>query len=107
MSDNLRRALPILQFVSEVTNKRLRTLILKELSKKPHIYKAIKELVTNTMKQNIKLPHGAKIKLKKHAGRLQQFTKKSVSKRKLVVQSGGFLPILIPLLASLLKNLNG
>ena len=104
MSDNLRKCLPVLEFVASIRRKALRTAILKELSKYKAVYKAIKELALNTINKNIPLKKKDKVKLRKSATTLQSFKKKKNNKRTLVIQSGGFLPYLVPLFISLLQN---
>ncbi|MDI9312525.1 MAG: hypothetical protein QM535_20105, partial [Limnohabitans sp.] len=69
--------------------------------------KSIKEIVENLKRKNIKLNTSKKKKLLKFKRIINGFTKKNNNKRirkKLVHQSGGFLPTLIPIVLSLIES---
>lgn len=60
---------------------------------------ALSEAALNTLKGNVPLESGLKKKLKRHCSRIRQLAHKRVSrkrKKELLVQQGGFLPLLIP-----------
>ena len=72
------------------------------------IYNAIREIALNTTNGNIKLTPAQHGKLTRHKKLIKECTQpaKTKSKRKrLVVQSGGFLPYLIPIALSLISTL--
>jgi hypothetical protein len=68
----------------------------------PDLINCISECALNVLRGTIKLSTCMKRKLRKHRGQLRKVTDKSVpltSKRRLVVQKGGFL---VPLLSAVL-----
>ena len=71
------------------------------------LIKAIVECVINTLNGNHKLTKDEKSKLKKYKNRLRALVKPKISfksKRKLLVQKGGFI---VPLLTSILSGVIG
>ena len=81
--------------------------ILKQMSDDEKFFNVIREIVEKTMKKNLPIKKKEKRLLKKHKKILLQFIKPSIPKlhkKRLVVQSGGFLPILFPILASFLGS---
>ena len=110
ISNNLSKSLPLLRVVTRLPpNSRKR--ILKELSNEKIVYKALNELAQNTLSGKIPLSNGQRRRLKSHKKTLENFcnAKKCNKKRKqLIIQSGGFLPIvlqaLIPILDSLVAS---
>ena len=103
MSHNLQTCLKELKLVMNIKDQNKRSIVLNFLSHKNCIYLALREIAMNIVKQNIPLT-------KRQTNRLSPYAKviKSLStgvknkriKRKLVVQSGGFLPWLIPLIGT-------
>ena len=84
--------------------------LLKESGADETVYKALSEIATNQKKGNIKLDNKQTKKLNRHSKTLKNLCckkdKLSLKKRKkLVVQSGGFLPILIPTVAAILGSI--
>lgn len=108
-SKTLKKALPILKYVSNVKSGLKRKRILKEISSDPHIYDAICEVCLNTVKGNIELSPADRKKLKSHKKCLVALASRKGArgyKRQLVVQSGGaILPILIPAVASIVSSI--
>jgi len=107
ISPSLRKSLPLLKVVSKLT-KENRKKILSQLGGEDVVYNALREIAHNTIKGNIKLNNIQKSKLKPYSRTLKELcsTKSCKNKRKkLVVQSGGFLPILIPAVASIISSL--
>jgi hypothetical protein len=105
MSENLRKCLKDLKLAMKCKDKASRKAILKFLSNKKCIYNALREISMNIINKQIKLqrhhvrrlhPH---VKTIKALGRGVQHRKRQ---QKLVIQSGGFLPWLLPLVASAL-----
>ncbi|RWR98833.1 hypothetical protein B4U79_14110, partial [Dinothrombium tinctorium] len=86
MSENLRKTINALELIAQVKNPKIRKAIMKDLSSNKMLYKALRE--------------GDKKKLKKFRKILFHLSGSKVptnKRKKLVDQSGGFLPILIPL----------
>ena len=107
MSAILRKYVDQLKFIANIKNKNVRDTILHEFSNVDNFFGAIKEIVENTMQKNLLLKPKEKRRLRKYIKMFQQFIKPSIKKRhkqKLVSQSGGFLPILMPILASFLAS---
>jgi hypothetical protein len=72
------------------------------------LYKALNEIAVNTVNKKVPLSQKQKTSLKKYKidiEKLSCYTKNSAKRKKLVCQSGGFLPILIPTIASVLTTL--
>lgn len=104
MSERLRSCLTDLEFVSKLKPK-TRKIVLKELAAiKKDYYLALKEIAKNTVKRNIDI---SKTKLSKRAKQniLSLAHNKSKKQRKrLLVQSGGWISWIVPLVISLLQN---
>ncbi len=109
VSKSVVSTIPFLKVVSRLPDKS-RKIVLNDLSEDQTVYDALSEIAHNTIKGNVKLKKSQSKKLKHHSNVLKQLcclkNKKNIQKRKkLVVQSGGFLPILIPSIAALLGSL--
>lgn len=67
------------------------------------------ECALNVLQGNIPLTKGHKSRLRKHAGVLRKLVKPTgtfATKKKIIVQQGGFLPVLLaPLIGTILANL--
>jgi len=103
MSLTLKKYIENLKFISEIKNKKIRYNILKELSKDERLYNALREIVENVLRKNIPLKNKEKKSLKKYKKTLLMYMKPKVSrkkKRQIISQSGGFLPILIPIISA-------
>lgn len=88
-------------YVLKNSEPKLRKNILKEA--RPEVIKTLCEICMNTLNGNIKLPVKCKNHLKKYKRTMRQlsFTKANIpSKRKLLIQKGGFLPVLLGTLLS-------
>jgi hypothetical protein len=107
MSTNLISVIRVLEMVSSIKDIKQREKVLRKLSAKKSFYDALREIAHNTVHSNIQLEAHHKTQLKKHRRTLIELAVKSKGIRKkkaLVVQSGGFLPILIPLVLALLNG---
>lgn len=83
-------------YVLKNSKSKLRKNILKEVQ--PEVIKTLCEVCINTLNGNIKLPIKSKNYLKKYKRTIRQLssTKTNLpSKRKLLIQRGGFLPVLL------------
>lgn len=109
VSPALRKSLPLLNVVSRM-KKRKRNVILNEIAGEDILYNALREIAHNTLKGNVKLNNDQKRKLKPYNNTLKNLCIKhkcSKRRKKLVIQSGGFLPILIPAITGLISSLIG
>lgn len=111
ISDDLKACLPVLELLSKIKSKQLREKFLKDQFKNSDkIYKAIKEIIANLVHKNIPLEVDQKKKLQRHRKKIISFVNdKSKTRRKShIIQSGGYLPIILPTVLSLLSSfLNG
>jgi len=108
MSDNLRACLLILKAISRIKNYKARQKILNEFNGEECIYKAIKEMAVNVVNGNIKLSRIQRTKLAKYKSFIKEAAKPTNSKlkrKRVIVQSGGFLPYLVPVVLSLLSSI--
>lgn len=88
-------------YVLKNSKSKLRKNIMKEAH--PELIKTLCEICMNTLNGNIKIPIKCRNYLKKYKRTLRRlsFTKANIpSKRKLLIQRGGFLPILLGTLLS-------
>ena len=107
MSENLRKCMEDLRIALKYKNKRTRDAILKFLSQKKCVYDALREISLNILNGKIKLKKHEMKKLNPHVKTIKALKKgghKRRSQQKLVRQSGGFLPWLIPIVASALPS---
>lgn len=91
---------PLLQAIASIRSKRAQRLVLKHLKKHRPFVVLLRELAENTVKQNIKISAENKKKLNKHSTVI-----KALVKKKQVEQSGGFLGVIVPLLAQAIAGL--
>lgn len=106
-SENLKKCLKELKIAASFKNKHKREAIMEYLSKKSCIYRALREIAMNIINEEIKLNKSQIERLGPHAKiikSLQCGVKEKNRKQKLVQQSGGFLPWLIPILTSLVTT---
>lgn len=111
MSKNLRKCMKTMQLYCSTEKKHLRDSILNEMSKHECFFDAIHEIVNNLFLKNINvksLTPAQKNKMKKMLPVMLKIRKKPKNKairRKLVQQSGGFLPVVLPVLATVVGEL--
>lgn len=90
-------------------NKEQREAVLRKAD--PSIIRCICECALNILRGNVPLKADQRKKLRRHAAVLRRLAANKgcwKSKKRYVVQSGGFLPLLIaPILGTLLSNLIG
>ena len=105
MSNNLRKCLDKLKFIAKVKDLRTRRKLLLEMSDNC-LFKALHEIALNTMKGKVKLNKSQMRKISKYRKNLTALSNKNYKRKKhLIKQSGGWLPILIPAVASILGSL--
>ena len=103
MSHNLKTCLKELKLVMSIKDKQTRLVILKYLSHKKCLYNALGEISMNIINKKIPLNKRQTRKLSPHAKvikRLAKGVKSKTTKSKLILQSGGFLPWLLPIIAT-------
>ncbi len=99
--------MPVLKLLADKEMPlRMRCAIVDKLSRNE--LKAVNEIVTNFLNQNIPLDAKSVRKLKSHKNQLRAFEKgKADTKKRLLKQRGGFFPFLLPLLAPILGKVVG
>lgn len=103
MSQNLKANKEFLSFLQKASCKQ-RKEILKAAT--PTQLKALSECILNVCAGNVPLTPGQFLKLKKKRKSLFKFLKaKSIKSKKLVVQTGGFLPVVLSVLTPVLTAL--
>lgn len=109
MSENLQAWLKHLKLISSISNSKKRNAKLKTFADNPSFYEALSEIARNTINMNIPLKNNQKRKLRKHSKIIKELSQKRKRskpiRKKLINQSGGFLPILIPTVISILGEL--
>ena len=105
--DNVQKNLSTLKFLAKCHPK-IRKAILKYSDNDLII--AISECVLNCLKGNIEVKSDVTEELLKYKNTLRQLSKKqkgvrSNIKKKLLIQKGGFLPIILPTILSFFSNL--
>lgn len=92
--------LPLLKALTSIKDKKLQRRLLRALCKEKKFKNCVCELAHNTIKQNILLSEQDKRRLNKHSSLIR-----GLSKKKKLQQAGGFLNIVVPLLAAQLGQL--
>ena len=105
MSVNLKKHFKDLEFVSKIKCPKTKKALMKYIAKDPKIYKALREIAINIIEENMLIDKKTKNKLSKHEKAIYGLCKQSKlsanQRKKLVVQSGGWLWIL-PLVTSVI-----
>lgn len=101
-----RKSIAILNAL-QYLSKEQREAILRKAD--PRMIRCVCECALNVLRGNIPLKSGQRKKLRRHAPLLRRLASKNgcwKSKKKFVVQSSGFLPLLLaPILGTVLSNL--
>lgn len=110
MSESLKSQFYKLELLSQLKSATSRKILLKEFCNDSRFCKAVREIARNTVKRNIKLSSFDKKRLRRYKNLILSLSKKrkSQTKTKALVQQVGrglFLPILVPLVASLIGEL--
>lgn len=91
---------PLLRAVSRIKNKKIQKQLLRELKKDKLVVKCMREVALNTIKQNIRFSASDKKKLNRHSTIIR-----SLAKKRSLEQAGGYLNIVLPILATVLSDL--
>jgi hypothetical protein len=106
--NDLRDCLHRLDVVARTKDSRRRRTLLRELAHDEAVHRTLQLLARNTINMRIPLERHHKQKLIKHSKVIQELARKRVSKaktKKLIEQSGGILPVLVPLAIELATDL--
>lgn len=99
--------LPTFQLICRIKSRQKRDQVLKEFCQDPVFCSVVRQIAKNTLFKESILPiKKSHIKrLKKHSHIIKGLARKKKGYRKLAVQSGGFLPIVIPLITSIIAEI--
>jgi hypothetical protein len=101
MSVNLKECLGELALVANAESPYVQKTILRELSRKPCFVAAMKEISINTVKGRLPLTERQRRKLLK-IGKVVRDIARGKKTRKRIIQSGGFIKFVLPILGTLL-----
>lgn len=107
MSKNLKSCFEKLKFISSIKNTSLQKKLLAQVSDNC-MYQALHEIAVNTIKGKVNLNSNQKRNLRKHKKHIKALSRKTKDykkKKRLIIQSGGFLSLIIPAIAALLPLL--
>ena len=108
MSSNLKKWLPILKIISEISDKKLQIQLIKYYSRKKNFNLSLREIFKNVIKGNVRMSVYKKRKLQKIKKNIYSLAYEKNLNSKIVSknfrQSGGSLFYVIPLIASLLMK---
>jgi hypothetical protein len=107
MSKNLIKCFEKLELISKIKNSETRKKVIGELFD-DCLYKALNEISINTVSGKVPLNKKQKSLLRKHKLVIKKLScniKNKSKRKKLVVQSGGIWPVLIPAVASVITTL--
>jgi hypothetical protein len=110
MSEDLRKTLRQLELISLIKRPQVRKAVLTDISCQDCYYKALREILLNTIKGNVPLSEVQKRKLRRYKSQIRAIICPKKSKKlkaKAVIQSGGWLPILLPVITSVLGEVVG
>lgn len=110
MSANLREQFPKLEMIAAAKKQKTRRALLEAFADDDNFFKAVRELVKNTVKKNIKITEKQRKKLIRYKSLLFSIFNKKTSKkrrRKLMIQTGTgvFIPLILPLAAAVISSL--
>ena len=108
MSKNLRKCMRTMHHFCDSNSPKIKKTILKEMSENPCYFDAIHEIINNIYLKNLKIPPSRRTKMKrflKFFDDIHRQPKSKAKRRKLVIQSGGFIQFILPILATLVTEL--
>ena len=86
---------PLLKAICLIKNKSCQRTVLRHLRKDKQFVTLLQEISENTVRQNIRLSKRDKLRLEKHADIIR-----ALKKQRKVDQAGGFLGVIVPILAA-------
>lgn len=108
MSYTLRQYLNLLKVISDLKDTKVRKNLLRAVKNDKQFFRATKEIMQNVLHGNIPLDKPQLKKLQKYKRVIRKLSCSHINCKKrssLIVQSGGALSILVPLVVSLLQTL--
>ena len=101
MSKELKKVFDTFEFAAKTDDNELRKLMLEYFARKPQYLKPFREICANIIKGNVRMRKSTKSKLSQHKDMICKIANcnlKSKNKKKLLVQSGGWIGMIIPLI---------
>ena len=111
MSNNLRKCMKTMHFYCCAGNRKVKKTLLEQMAKHECFFEALYEIVNNIHLRNIdlgKLAPAQKLKLKKYVPimcKIHEHPKSKAIRRKIVIQSGGWLPLILPVVTTAVGEL--
>ena len=107
ISVNVKKHIHQLEFIGSIKNKKLRKQLFEYIATQPRLYSALQEIAYNVMQNRINIPKNILTKLRSNKRSLVELISptKKTKRKKIVVQSGGSLSLVFPLLMSLISAL--
>ena len=109
MSRNLIQCLKDLEVIAKIKDPRVRRSVLRGFASNLALYDALREVAANTIKRKVPLNSAQKKKLRRHEKILKSIASKQRKSKKrkqeLIVQSGGWVQTLIPVVSALVAAL--
>lgn len=104
--EDVQRFLPVLQLIAKIKATDERNQVLRILAKNPAFRKVVKEIATNLYHKQISVPENRLKMIHRHKGVICNLVVKNKKRRniKLVSQTGGLWPIILPMLLSSLAS---
>lgn len=106
----LKEIIQFLELISRIKKKSDREVIMKALAEDGRVRHVMKEISINLLKRQLNITSKQAKQLKKFKSTFVGLATRGNSKRRkisLIKQTGGSLPILVPILAALVSNLIG
>lgn len=108
ISSHLKESIPTLELMSNIKSKKLREqFLLDQYKVSDKIYKAIREIAENLIHKNIPLETHHKKKLQRYKKDIVNIVhdKAKTRRKSHIKQSGGYLPIILPVVLSLIQSM--
>lgn len=107
ISLKLKKVFAVLKLISEEKSPKMRRKLLQKFANNKEFFLALKELAVNCLNGNIKLSKITKSRLQRHKQLIRALASEKAAKNrsKLVLQSGGLLPFIIPAAAATLGGI--
>ena len=105
MSDNLKKCLGKLEMIANIKSKTLRARVLADFFDEC-LFSAIREVLINLVEGNIPIPPNHKATIRRHKKTILTIANNPPKRfrKQLVVQTGGFLHIVVPAIAAALAS---
>lgn len=100
-SESLKNSAELLKLISNTRSITIREALIKNALKNPDFAEAVMEICLNLVQGNISLPVSSNSRINKHKkiiGELATKPRGKEKRKKLIIQSGGALPAIVPFL---------